>query len=197
METGRRGELFAYLAIIAVNLLVLPNWFSPGRFELPMRLFFIAASVAVIAFCAWRVSGILGVSPFTKRKHPQFAPYAPDEDEDEDEDAAVRGVDDADRGAGDGSGVSQRAADREGATRRRRGARSFGQAEAFREYDPYDEAPDAPEVRDASDDQLRLDAEQPPPTAEQPPPTAGQPPPTAGQPPPHAEQPPPGPQQRP
>jgi len=85
MGTGRRGELFAYSAIIAVNLLVLPNWFSPGRFAFGMRLAFIAASAAVIAFCAWRISGILGVNPFSKVKHPRFAPYEPDPEDDEDD----------------------------------------------------------------------------------------------------------------
>ncbi|QQS01392.1 MAG: hypothetical protein IPK37_02670 [Austwickia sp.] len=139
VQTGRRGELFAYLAIIAVNLLVLPNWFSPGRFALAARLGFIALSVLVIAFCAWRITGILGVSPFTKRKHPQYAPY---------------GVDDEDDGAEDAGPFAA-------ARRRRQEARSWGQSEDFEEYDPYDDAPDAShehdrrearEAREAPDD---------------------------------------------
>ena len=100
MRTGRRGELITYLFLIALNLLVLPNWFSPGRFGLPMRLLFIGLSALVIAYCAWKVSGILGVSPFTKRKRPSYAPYEPDDPdhdarsggsvEEDDEDAFTR-----------------------------------------------------------------------------------------------------------
>ncbi|MCB1255362.1 MAG: hypothetical protein M9891_17635 [Austwickia sp.] len=143
MGTGRRGELFAYSAIIAVNLLVLPNWFSPGRFAFGMRLAFIAASAAVIAFCAWRISGILGVNPFSKVKHPRFAPYEPALDDDED--------DRPDRESfGDDQSPFGRAR-----RRRQEEARSWGRSEDFREYDPYDEAPEPPDTsRDAADPRL-------------------------------------------
>ena len=115
METGRRGELIAYLVLIALNLLVLPSWFSPGRFAFGARLALIVLSTAIIAFCSWKVSQILGVSPFTKRKHPTYAPYDAFDDDD-------------DRGEGS-----------------RGTPRDWGQAGRFREYDPYDEAPDLPD----------------------------------------------------
>lgn len=100
MRTGRRGELFGYLAILALNLLVLPNWFSPGRFGFGTRLGFIGVSAAIIAFCAWRITGILGVSPFSKVKRPTFAPYRPAPGEDDaGEGTAAIGLADAGEGA--------------------------------------------------------------------------------------------------
>lgn len=129
METGRRGELVAYLAIIAVNLLVLPRWFSPGQFAFGTRVVLVALSAGVIAFCAWKVSGILGVSPFTNRKHPRYAPYEVSNEQAEFGESGERSDD------------SPHAR----ARRRRAEARRFGQAEEFREYDPYDEAPGEPD----------------------------------------------------
>ena len=82
----------------------------------------------MIAFCAWRISGILGVNPFSKVKHPRFAPYEPDPEDDED--------DRPDRESfGDDQSPFGRAR-----RRRQEQARSWGRSEDFREYDPYDEA---------------------------------------------------------
>lgn len=128
MGTGRRGQLVAYLLAIGVNLAVLPNWFSPGRFSLTSRLLFVGLSVLVVAFCAWRISQILGVNPFTRLKHPTYRPYQ----EPADDDPAVE-------------------------PRDRSLPRRWGQAHHFREYDPYEEAPQLPDpARSPETQQLGL-----------------------------------------
>ncbi len=124
MDTGRRTQLLTYLLLIAINLMVVPNWFSPGRIGFGPRVALIALNVAVIAFCAWKISQIFGVSPFTRRKHPTYEPYEPgDEDDDEDERGGRRGA---------LRPVEPRAEPE----------RHWGQSGSFQEFDPYDEAAD-------------------------------------------------------
>ncbi|MBW3084744.1 hypothetical protein KEM60_00933 [Austwickia sp. TVS 96-490-7B] len=81
MDTGQRRQVLIYLVMIGLNLLVLPRWFSPGRFGLGTRLVFIGVQALLIALCAWQISRVMGVNPFSKLKHPVYIPYQGSDDE--------------------------------------------------------------------------------------------------------------------
>lgn len=66
-----RSTVAIYVVVIVINLLVLPTWFAPGRFPLTSRVAFIALSVLLVVFCAWKLSALLGGNPLRRRgPHP-------------------------------------------------------------------------------------------------------------------------------
>lgn len=68
---SQRVAVAIYFAVIAVNMMVLPTWFTPGRFPLSSRAAFVALNVLLMVFCAWKVSQILGANPLRRRgPHP-------------------------------------------------------------------------------------------------------------------------------
>ncbi|GAB76864.1 Ketosteroid isomerase-related protein [Austwickia chelonae] len=121
MSLGRRPQVLINLAVIGMNLLVLPNWFSPGRFPLQARLAFVAVHVVVIALCSWWLSRALGVNPFTRLRRPVYTPYALEPDEEGPSSASSSG-------GRPGKGSGQR----------------WGRSGEFREFDPHEEEADPP-----------------------------------------------------
>ncbi|WP_240322715.1 nuclear transport factor 2 family protein [Austwickia chelonae] len=126
MILGRRPQVLINLTVIGVNLLVLPNWFSPGRFPLQARLAFVAVHVVLIALCSWWLSQALGVNPFTRRRHPVYTPYALDPE---------AGDLPTDRSGKESSG-------------KRNSRDNWGRSGDFREFDPHEEEPDPPTAHD-------------------------------------------------